>query len=155
MTFAVKASDWIMLSPEIFLSAAGLLMLAISVLIGKEREEFLGYLATISVFITGALVVLVAVQPGRGTPILGGAFVVDNFALFFKGLILLSLVLSILASVKFVGQAPYPGGEYYALLLFAGVGMLFMASGNNLISIYIALETMALASYVLAGYFKG
>jgi NADH-quinone oxidoreductase subunit N len=88
-------------------------------------------------------------------PILGGAFVVDNFALFFKALILLSLVLSILASVKFVGQAPYPGGEYYALLLFAGVGMLFMASGNNLISIYISLETMALASYVLAGYFKG
>jgi NADH-quinone oxidoreductase subunit N len=121
MTFAVKASDWALLSPEIFLSAAGLLMLAISVLVGKEKEEFL----------------------------------VDNFALFFKGLILLSLVLSILASVKFVGQAPYPGGEYYALLLFAGVGMLFMASGNNLISIYISLETMALASYVLAGYFKG
>jgi NADH-quinone oxidoreductase subunit N len=155
MTFAVKASDWALLSPEIFLSAAGLLLLAISVLIGKEREEFLGYLATLSVFVTGALVVFVALRPDRSTPILGGAFVVDNFALFFKALILLSLVLSILASVKFVGQAPYPGGEYYALLLFAGVGMLFMASGNNLISIYISLETMALASYVLAGYFKG
>ena len=155
MTFAVKASDWALLSPEIFLSAAGLLLLVISVLIGKEREEFLGYLATLSVFVTGALVVFVALRPDRGMPILGGAFVVDNFALFFKALILLSLVLSILASVKFVGQAPYPGGEYYALLLFAGVGMLFMASGNNLISIYISLETMALASYVLAGYFKG
>src|SRR5262249_48117764 len=67
----------------------------------------------------------------------------------------LSLVLTILASVRFVGDAPYPGGEYYALLLFAGVGMLFMASGNNLISIYVSLELMALASYVLAGYFKG
>jgi NADH-quinone oxidoreductase subunit N len=155
MTFAVKASDWMLLSPEIFLSAAGLVMLGISVLIGKEKEEFLGFLATLSVFVTGALVVFVSLRPDRKTPIMGGAFVVDNFALFFKGLILLSLVLAILASVKFVGRAPYPGGEYYALLLFAGVGMLFMASGNNLISIYISLETMALASYVLAGYFKG
>jgi NADH-quinone oxidoreductase subunit N len=57
--------------------------------------------------------------------------------------------------VRFVGDAPYPGGEYYSLLLFSGVGMLFMASGNNLISIYVSLELMALASYILAGYFKG
>jgi NADH-quinone oxidoreductase subunit N len=155
MTFAARASDWMLLSPEVFLTAAGLVMLGISVLIGKEKEEFLGFLATLSVFITGALVVFVAVQPDRKRPILGGAFVVDNFALFFKALILLSLVFAILASVKFIGQAPYPGGEYYALILFAGVGMLFMASGNNLISLYISLETMALASYVLAGYFKG
>ena len=56
--------------------------------------------------------------------------------------------------MRFVGAAPYPGGEYYALLLFAGVGMLFMVSGNNLISIYVALELMALSSYILAGYFK-
>ncbi|MFY9551362.1 MAG: NADH-quinone oxidoreductase subunit N, partial [Thermoanaerobaculia bacterium] len=97
----------------------------------------------------------VAMRPDRKIPILGDSFVVDNFALFFKGLVLLSLVLAILASVRFVGQAPYPGGEYYALLLFAGVGMLFMVSGNNLITIYISLELMSLSSYILAGYFKG
>jgi NADH-quinone oxidoreductase subunit N len=155
VTFATKASDWILLAPELFLTAAGLVMLGISVFLSKAREEFLGFVATLSVGITGALLTWVAVQHDRKTPILGGAFVVDNFALFFKGLVLLSLVLAILASVRFVGRAPYPGGEYYALLLFAGVGMLFMASGNNLITIYVALETMALSSYVLAGYFKG
>src|SRR6185369_16575720 len=81
--------------------------------------------------------------------------VVDNFAIFFKAVILLSIVLTILASIGFVGAAPYPAGEYYALLLFAGVGMLFMVSGSNLIAIYVALELMALSSYILAGYFKG
>ena len=79
----------------------------------------------------------------------------DNFAIFFKLLMLVSIVLTMLASVRFVGSAPYPGGEYYALLLFTGVGMLFMVSGNNLISIYVALELMALSTYILAGYFKG
>jgi NADH-quinone oxidoreductase subunit N len=68
---------------------------------------------------------------------------------------LASIGLTVLASVRFVGASPYPVGEYYALLLFTGVGMLFMVSGDNLISIYVALELMALSSYVLAGYFKG
>ena len=155
MTFAVRPSDWALLSPELFLTAGGLIILALSVFLGKAKEEFIGFLSILFVAITAALVVFVGTLPDRAKPILAGAFVVDNFSLFFKGLILLSLVLTILASVRFVGDAPYPGGEYYSLLLFAGVGMLFMASGNNLISIYVALELMALASYVLAGYFKG
>jgi NADH-quinone oxidoreductase subunit N len=155
MTLAFRPADWALLSPELFLTAAGLLILALSVAFGKQREDFLGYLAVLSVAVTAAFLVFVASNPQRSTPILGGAFVVDNFALFFKTLILLSLLLAVLASVRFVGSAPYPGGEYYALLLFAGVGMLFMVSGNNLISIYVALELMALSSYVLAGYFKG
>ncbi|HTR02745.1 MAG TPA: NADH-quinone oxidoreductase subunit N, partial [Thermoanaerobaculia bacterium] len=154
MTLAFRASDWMLLSPELFLTAAGLLMLALAVAFGKAREEFLAFLATLSIGIAAGLVALVATRPDRATAILGGAFVVDNFALFFKALILFSLALTVLASARYVGSAPYPGGEYYALLLFSGVGMLFMASGNNLISIYVALELMALSSYVLAGYFK-
>jgi NADH-quinone oxidoreductase subunit N len=154
MSFAFRASDWMLLSPELFLTAAGLLMLGLAVAFGKAKEDFLAFLATLSIGLTAALLAFVAARPGRGTPILGGTFVVDNFALFFKALVLLSLALTVLASARYVGAAPYPGGEYYALLLFAGVGMLFMASGNNLISIYVSLELMALSSYVLAGYFK-
>ena len=127
MIFAFRTGDWILLSPELFLTAAGLVMLGLSVAIGKKREDFLAFLSVLMIGITVAFLVFVAVQPDRAKPILGGAFVVDNFALFFKGLILLSLALTVLASAKYVGSAPYPGGEYYSLLLFTGVGMLFMA----------------------------
>ncbi len=152
----VAASDWFLLSPELFLTAAGLLLLCLSVFFGKAREEFLGFLSILFLAVTGALLAFVAAHPARQKgPILAGMFVVDNFALFFKVLVLFSLVLTVLASIRFVGEAPYPGGEYYSLLLFTGVGMLFMASGNNLVSIYVALELMALSSYILAGYFKG
>ncbi|HEV2064034.1 MAG TPA: NADH-quinone oxidoreductase subunit N, partial [Thermoanaerobaculia bacterium] len=151
-----RASDWILLAPELVLTSAGLLLMVLGISIGKAKEEFLGFLAVLSVVATGIALALAAVQPGRGSaPILGGMFILDNFALFFKLLILLSLALTVLASVRFVGSSPYAGGEYYALVLFAGVGMLFMVSGTNLASIYIALELMALSSYVLAGYFKG
>lgn len=152
----VQFTDWLLLSPELFLTAAGLILLLLSVVVGKAKEEFLAFLSVIFLGITGALLAFVATSAARhGGPIMGGMFVLDNFALFFKFLILLSLILTVLASVRFVGNARYPGGEYYALLLFAGVGMFFMVSGSNLISIYVSLELMALSSYVLAGYFKG
>jgi NADH-quinone oxidoreductase subunit N len=124
------------------------------VFFGKAKEEFLAYLTVLATAATIGLVAFLSGYPGREVPILGGMFVLDNFAIFFKLLMLVSIVLTALASVRFVGNAPYPGGEYYALLLFTGVGMLFMVSGNNLVSIYVALELMALSSYVLAGYFK-
>lgn len=150
-----SASDWILLSPELFLTSAGLVVLSIAVFFGKAREEFLAFLTILATAVTAALVLFLSGYHGREVPILGGMFVADNFAIFFKLLILVSIILTALASVRFVGSAPYPGGEYYALLLFTGVGMLFMVSGNNLVSIYVALELMALSSYVLAGYFKG
>ncbi len=154
MTF--RGADWFLLSPELFLTAAALLVLGLATAMRKAHEEFLGYLSILFVVVTAALLAFVAAAPQRHAgPILGGMFVADNFALFFQFMILLSLVLTMLASMRFVAAAPYPGGEYYALLLLTGVGMLFMVSGDNLISIYVALETMALASYVLAGYFKG
>lgn len=150
-----RAADWVLLSPELALTTAGLLLMMLGVYVGKAKEEFLSFLAVLAVVVTGIFLALAAAQPGRDKPVLAGMFVLDNFALFFKMLILLSLILTILASVRFVGGSPYPGGEYYALLLFTGVGMLFMVSGTNLASIYIALELMALSSYILAGYFKG
>jgi len=56
--------------------------------------------------------------------------------------------------MRFVEEGGYRAGEYYSLILLATTGMLFMASGFNLLSIWISLELMALSSYVLAGYFK-
>jgi NADH-quinone oxidoreductase subunit N len=68
--------------------------------------------------------------------------------------VVLAALVTILFSLRFVGSSPYPGGEYYGLILFTTVGMLFMAAGTHLASIYIGLEMMALSQYVLAGYFK-
>ncbi|HEX9689628.1 MAG TPA: NADH-quinone oxidoreductase subunit N [Thermoanaerobaculia bacterium] len=151
----VSATDWLLLSPELFLTASGLLILSIAAFFEKAKEEFLAFLTILATAITIGLVTFISGYHGHSAPILAGMFIVDNFAIFFKLLMLVSIILTALASVRFVGSAPYPGGEYYALLLFTGVGMLFMVSGNNLISIYVALELMALSSYILAGYFKG
>src|SRR5207245_5261572 len=80
--------------------------------------------------------------------------VVDPFFLFFAILFLAATALVILLSVKYLEIEKEQEGEYYALLLFACVGMMFMASGVDLIVMFLCLETMALSFYVLTGFLR-
>ena len=79
---------------------------------------------------------------------------VDPFFLFFAILFLAATALVILLSVKYLEIEREQEGEYYALLLFACVGMMFMASGTDLIVLFLGLETMALSFYVLTGFLR-
>ena len=80
--------------------------------------------------------------------------VVDGFLIFFAALFLISTALVILLSVKYLEIEREQEGEYYALLLFACVGMMLMASGVDLIVMFLGLETMALSFYVLTGFLR-
>src|ERR1700720_2490448 len=79
---------------------------------------------------------------------------VDHFFLFFAVLFLAATALVILLSVKYLEIEREQEGEYYALLLFACVGMMLMASGIDLIVMFLGLETMALSFYVLTGFLR-
>jgi NADH-quinone oxidoreductase subunit N len=57
-------------------------------------------------------------------------------------------------SIRFLQEEEFEHGEYYVLVLFAAVGMMFMASAADLIIIFLGLETFSLAIYVLAGFFR-
>src|SRR5229473_3353259 len=80
--------------------------------------------------------------------------VVDSFFLFFATLFLAATALVILLSVKYLDIEEEQEGEYYALVLFACVGMMLMASGVDLIVMFLGLETMALSFYVLTGFLR-
>ena len=103
MTF--RAADWFLLAPELLLTTGALVVLGLATVLGKAKEEFLGFLSILFVVATAALLAFVAAAPARRAgPILGGMFVVDNFALFFKFMILLSIVLTILASIRCIRE---------------------------------------------------
>src|SRR5882762_2170632 len=80
--------------------------------------------------------------------------VVDPFFFFFTTLFLAATTLVILLSVKYLEIEDEQEGEYYALLLFACIGMMLMASGTDLIVLFLGLETMALSFYVLTGFLR-
>jgi NADH-quinone oxidoreductase subunit N len=80
-----------------------------------------------------------------------GVVSADNFALFVTGTLIVVGLLSLAISGPTVDRERLPGGEYYALMLFATAGMMLMAAATDLLVIFLALEVMSLAVYVLTG----
>lgn len=79
---------------------------------------------------------------------------IDGFALLFRAIFLIAAALAIAISIRFLDIEREQHGEYYALILFATIGMMFLGSGYDLISLYISLELMALTFYVLVAFTK-
>jgi NADH-quinone oxidoreductase subunit N len=75
----------------------------------------------------------------------------DNFGLFVTGTLIVVGLLSLAISGPTVERERLPGGEYYALMMFATAGMMLMATATDLLVIFLALEVMSLAVYVLTG----
>jgi NADH-quinone oxidoreductase subunit N len=80
--------------------------------------------------------------------------VVDGFFLIFAALFLVATALVILLSIRYLDLEREQEGEYYSLLLLACIGMMFMASGTDLIVMFLGLETMALSFYVMTGFLR-
>src|ERR671910_2376498 len=80
-----------------------------------------------------------------------GVIVADNFGLFVTFVLIVVGALTIMFSSQVVYRDNIPAGEYYALVLFSIVGMIMMASASDLLVIFIALEILSLAVYVLTG----
>jgi NADH-quinone oxidoreductase subunit N len=78
--------------------------------------------------------------------------VLDNFATFFKMIFLVAAGLAILISDQYMEREDCNHGELYPLILFTVVGMMLMASGTDLMTIFLGLEVMSVALYVLAGF---
>ncbi len=150
----IDPREFWLLGPEMVLAIAGMALLVAGALgrgIGHRAAQAASLVA---LGLTAVLLEPVAAAAPGGQPILAGMFVVDGFAVFWKVVFLLATALTVLLSGRFLEEGDYHPGEFYSLLLLATTGMLLMVSGYSLLSIWIALELMALASYVLAGYFK-
>src|SRR6478672_5785513 len=80
-----------------------------------------------------------------------GVVAADNFGLFVTGTLILIGLLTLAISGPTIERERLPGGEYYALMLFATAGMMLMAAATDLLVIFLALEVMSLAVYVLTG----
>ena len=80
-----------------------------------------------------------------------GVVSADNFGLFVTGTLIVVGLLSLAISGPTIERERLPSGEYYALMLFATAGMMLMAKATDLLVIFLALEVMSLAVYVLTG----
>src|SRR5216683_145530 len=142
--------------PEMELVLFGLGILLIDFWIERKEKYWNAGLA-----LAGTIFSAFTIWKLRGAVVARGDFagfhdavLVDPFFLFFATLFLAATALVILLSVQYLEFEQEQEGEYYALLLFACVGMMLMASGIDLIVMFLGLETMALSFYVLTGFLR-
>src|SRR5690349_10673930 len=142
--------------PEIELTLFGLGILLIDFTLGVKERYFNAGIALLGTIFSAYTVweLRIPVEANGPLPGFQGSVVVDHFFLFFAALFLAATALVILLSVKYLEIEQEQEGEYYALVLFACVGMMFMASGIDLIVMFLGLETMALSFYVLTGFLR-
>ena len=142
--------------PEIELTLFGLGILLIDFTLGVKERYLNAGLALLGTLFSAYTVWKLRIPVDADGSLLGfhDSVVVDPFFLFFAALFLAATALVILLSVKYLEIEEEQEGEYYALLLFACVGMMFMASGIDLIVMFLGLETMALSFYVLTGFLR-
>ena len=150
MPAGFTAADFYYILPEILLTAGALLVLVIDVLFPKGDRAILGA-ALATLVATGGAVLAFA---GVDTTVSAGLLAIDGYAAFFKTIFILSAVLTVLMSAPYLKVEGVRPGEYCFLILCATLGMMFMASGVDLITLFIGLETMAISFYILAGFLK-
>ena len=85
----------------------------------------------------------------------GGSVTVDGFGIFFNWIFVAAALLVAMASYQYLETAGEHHGEYYGLILLAQCGMYFLATGTDLVTLFIGLELMALCFYVMVGFLRG
>jgi NADH-quinone oxidoreductase subunit N len=148
-----KFQDLQIIIPELQLAFFGMLLLIADLVIPEKKT--IASFALIG--IVGSAVSLLRMQ-GYGESVkfaYGETLILDQFAWFFKLLFLIAAAISILLSMRYLDVERENHGEYYSLILFATMGMMFMASAVDLVTLYIGLETMAIATYILVGFLRG
>jgi NADH-quinone oxidoreductase subunit N len=150
----IAAQEFWLLAPEIALSVLGMGLLVVASFGRGVSSRTAAAISFAGLVGTAALVLWAAGRAPGASAFLAGLFVLDGYAVFWKLVLLAATAVVVVLSCRFLEEGGYRAGEFYALLLLAATGMLFMVSGASLLSIWISLELMALASYILSGYFK-
>src|SRR5450631_2348919 len=143
-----------LLLPEMMLVLFAMGILLTDYLLEARDKYFNALMALLGVIFSGITLWQLRLVAERGPVGFSNSLLVDPFFLFFGFIFLISTALVIILSVRYLQVEDENHGEYYALILFACVGMMFMASGYDLIVQFLGLETMAISFYVLAGFLR-
>jgi NADH-quinone oxidoreductase subunit N len=154
LRFILPVMDYAAVLPQMILVATALLILVMGVFKEWAKTAVIGHVALLG----SVLALLSLVFTGSGGfqfSSFSGMVLTDRFSAFLTLIICLIIVLTILVSLSYQNFFEnIKSGEYYALVLFAGVGMIFMATAGNLILLFVALETMSISIYALTGFHK-
>lgn len=151
MPINIPFPDLSLILPEILLTILACFIFILDLFMPKGRKTWVGLYALGG--IVGTFIFTLSMI-GMSEISFSGSWAIDNYAVFFKIVFLLVTGLTILISLKYLNIEEINSGEFYGLLIFAIIGMMIMASGVDLMVIYLGLELMSFSIYILAGFIR-
>lgn len=158
MTVHLTPADYGALLPEMIVLAGALLLLLIDVFVRRRRMEVAVGAAMITVILAFAASIHIwianqhGVFPGAGTHALDAMATGDRFAQLFNFTLLGTAALVILIAPPYMVESDFDVGEFLSLILFSLAGMMLLAAALNLIVIFLGIELLSLALYILSGF---
>jgi len=144
--------DWPMIAPTVLVATLGIIALCIEIARPKKNNNMIVGFTLVGLI--AAAVTILAQFNGMQYPegeTMGGMVVRDRFSLIMQLLIVGSAFLSVLFSEGYLREKRIPFGEFYPMLLWSATGAMVMASSRNLLMIFLGLEVLSIALYVMAG----
>jgi NADH-quinone oxidoreductase subunit N len=142
---------WLPILPMVIIAVAAMVVLMLGVRIDDSESEGLGLLTLAALAVAFVFTLGILGQNGLA---FAGAISIDSFSGFFELMILIAAMFTVMMSLDYVAENRLSGAEYYSLLMFSTVGMMLMATAGDLIVIFLGLETMSIAVYVMAGIMR-
>jgi NADH-quinone oxidoreductase subunit N len=149
----ITLRDAFLILPEIVLAVWASLILTVDLFFERSRSS---HRLILILSLIGVLLAMVAtlLLVGQNTTAFFGTVMVDNFALFFKVIFLLAAGLVLLSADSLIERVGENAAEFCGLILFCTAGLMFMASGYELMTVYLALEISSLSLAFLAAWNK-
>lgn len=148
---ALENVNFAAIMPSLVLSCFGMVLLLVNVFLPKGKTNIIAWLSVVALVVTGFVSLGAWNEPEFG---FAGHVALDNFATFFNITFLIAAALSILMSDGYLKREDFSVGEYYPLILFSTAGAMWMASGTDMMTIFLGLEVLSISLYVLAGFLR-
>jgi NADH-quinone oxidoreductase subunit N len=147
-----QAKDLLSIGPQLVLAVVGMIVILADAFWPRMSKRVLANISILGLLGAGAWGWTWMFKKNAVAATFQGMVFADPYTGFFTVVLALGGILSIMLSVSYLDKAGGQSGEYYALLLFTTLGGLVMATSPNLICIFIGLEILSIALYILAGY---
>lgn len=141
-----------LIGPELIICLIGVAIMLVDAFGRPTQRWVTGSISLVGLFAAAAASIWLWVGWDGPSQAFNGMIVLDGLRLGFTLVFIIVAALTILISMVWVQNERLPAGEFHSLLLFATSGMMFMASGGDLVIIFLGLEILSIATYVMAGF---
>src|SRR5258706_404526 len=141
-----------LIAPELIIGIAGVIVMMADAFARRGQRWLTGGVSIFALLSAGAASIWLGMGSTSVHTAFNGMIVLDELRLSFTLIFVIVSILTILIAAAWIDMEKLPAGEFHALLLFATCGMMLMASAGDLVIVFLGLEILSIATYVMAGF---